>query len=295
MRAAPPGRTIIIGNEKGGSGKSTVAVHVVVGLLRLGYRVGSVDVDSRQGTLTRFLQNRANYRDGGAMGMVMPEHCLVRPDSTQHEWEPPTGCENRIIEADEASLAAGLERLALRNDYVVVDTPGSDSALSRLSHSHADVLVTPINDSLVDFDVLGTVDGDTGTIIGPSHYAEMVWEQKKVRARRDRRSIDWIVMRNRLSSLESRNMRDIADLVDRLSKRIGFRIVPGFGERVIFRELFLKGLTLLDLGGRDSGVKMTMSHIAGRSELRGLLEAILSSPALDGDRSLGTSAVGANL
>jgi chromosome partitioning protein len=104
-----------------------------------------------------------------------------------------------------------------------------------------------------------------------------VWEQKKQRAQRDGGSIDWIVMRNRLATLDARNKRRVGGLIEQLAKRIGFRLAPGFSERVIFRELFLKGLTLLDLA--ESGTEMTFSHVAARQELRGLLDTIGLVPA----------------
>jgi chromosome partitioning protein len=100
----------------------------------------------------------------------------------------------------------------------------------------------------------------------------MVWEQKKRRALTDGGSIDWIVMRNRLASLDARNKRRIGKLVEELARRIGFRLAPGFSERVVFRELFPRGLTLLDLA--DAGTALTLSHVAARQELRGLLDVI---------------------
>jgi chromosome partitioning protein len=58
-----------------------------------------------------------------------------------------------------------------------------------------------------------------------------------------------------------------------LAKRIGCRVAPGFHERVIFRELFPRGLTLLDL--RDIGVKqLNISNVAARQELRDLIKAL---------------------
>ena len=155
----------------------------------------------------------------------------------------------------------------------MIDTPGSDNELSRLGHSFADTLITPLNDSLVDFDVLAHVDPRTMTIKAPSHYAEMVWGAKKDRAARDGGSIDWIVMRNRLSHLDARNKRDMEQLMREFASRLGCRMAEGFGERVIFRELFLKGLTLFDLPDVMPGA-MSMSHVAARQEVRGLIEAL---------------------
>jgi chromosome partitioning protein len=262
--ATGPARVIVFGNEKGGSGKSTVAMHVVVGLLRGGHKVGTIDVDSRQATLTRYLENRAMVAETKGFNLPLPEHRLVmRSDNNPDE--------------DAERFNQALDSLARSCDAVVIDTPGSDAPLSRLAHSYADTLVTPMNDSFVDLDLLAKVDPETFKVICPSAYAEMVWDQRKKRMARDRGSIDWIVVRNRLSALDTRNKRNMEKVLGSLAKRIGFRTAPGFGDRVIFREMFLSGLTLLDL--RETGTKLTLSHIAARQEVRDLLAAVVSNTA----------------
>jgi chromosome partitioning protein len=250
---------VVLGNEKGGSGKSTTAMHLIVALLREGYRVGSLDLDARQGSLSRFIANRAE----NGLDLPMPRHVRLEQstlDSTAAAREE----EKRRFDAILAEMADC--------DFVVIDTPGSDSNLSRIGHARADTLVTPLNDSFLDLDLLARVDSQGQKIRGPSTYAEMVWEQKKRRALSDGGSIDWIVMRNRLASLDARNKRRIGKLVEELARRIGFRLAPGFSERVVFRELFPRGLTLLDLA--DAGTALTLSHVAARQELRGLLDVI---------------------
>jgi len=252
---------IVIGNEKGGTGKSTVSMHVVVSLLAQGLSVGSIDIDARQATLTRYIQNRKARKDFAELGLLVPDHVAV----------PPT--DDRA--GDEARLLETVERLTNTHDVVVMDTPGSDHYLSRLGHSFADTLVTPLNDSLVDLDVLARVDPQTMKILRPSHYAEMVWETKKTRAMRGEKAVvDWIVLRNRLAHLDARNKQSMEKLLADLSKRIGFRVVPGLGERVIYRSMFLEGLTLLDLRHKIPGFELNMSHVAARQELRALVEAI---------------------
>ncbi len=256
---------VVLGNEKGGTGKSTAAMHVITSLLRQGYKVGSIDVDARQGTLSRYVENRRLRSESNpAEHLPMPEHY------------PVFRSEEHIVEEaqaeDEINLKAAIEKLA-DSDYIVIDTPGSDMYLSRLAHSYADTLITPLNDSFIDLDMLARLNPETLEIVRPSTYSEMVWEQKKQRAiRGDRRAIDWIVLRNRLTAVNSRNKEEMRKALESLSKRIGFRLVAGFGERVIFRELFLNGITLLDL--RESRVAMSLSHIAARQELNQLLEMI---------------------
>lgn len=258
-------RVIVLGNEKGGSGKSTVAMHLVVGLLREGLTVGSIDVDSRQATLTRYLENRAQTMEKLKLPLPMPDHRLV--PRSKMLGEPG-------IEDETARVEAAIGELSARCDAIVIDTPGSDQTLSRVAHSYADTLVTPMNDSFIDLDLIAKVEPVTLKIICPSAYSAMVWEQRKVRAKRNGESIDWIVVRNRLHAVDARNKRNMGSALDALSRRFGFRQAVGLGDRVVFRELFLSGLTLLDLRERGIKTPLTMSHVAGRQEVRGMLAAI---------------------
>ncbi|MGE5514884.1 MAG: division plane positioning ATPase MipZ [Bacteroidota bacterium] len=254
-------RMIVVGNEKGGTGKSTLSMHLIVSLLGQGLSVGSIDIDARQATLTRYIQNRRARKDFDELGLACPDHVAVPPSGDQA--------------ADEARLLETIERHGATHDVVVIDTPGSDHYLSRLGHSFADTLITPLNDSLVDLDVLARVDPQTMRVARPSHYAEMVWETKKTRAMRGEKAVvEWIVLRNRLAHLDARNKQTMEKLLAELAKRVGFRVVPGLGERVIYRSLFLEGLTLLDLRHKILGFEMSMSHVAARQELRAVVEAI---------------------
>ncbi len=257
---------IVIGNEKGGTGKSTTAMHLAVALAKLGFAVGSIDLDARQSSLTRYIANRREYAEESGEPLEIPEHrCVLRS----------------IL--DVRAEAEAEERARLRQacaelgacDFIVMDTPGSDAHLSRLAHESADTLITPINDSFLDIDVLARIDRKRREVLAPSSYSQMVWEQNNRRVLAGQPAIDWIVMRNRLSHIEARNKREIAGLLSQLGRRIGFRLAPGFGERVVFRELFLKGLTLLDLPEEPvPGLPPNPSHAAGRAEIRMLLQAI---------------------
>lgn len=253
------GRVIVVGNEKGGSGKSTIAMHLIVALLRLGHSVTGIDLDTRQRTLTRYVENRRAYAARHGINLPVADHAVFIPqkDAEEAQW-----------------LASRLPQLVTANDFVIIDSLGADTALSRLGHSYADILITPINDSFVDLDVIAHVDGETMKVAGPSHYAEMIWEQKKTRAKRDGGSIDWIVMRNRLSSLDALNKRDMERVLHGLSGRLGFRVFSGFGERVVYRELFLKGLTMMDLREVAGEEDLNISHITARQEVRNLVEAV---------------------
>jgi len=258
-----PGHVVVVGNEKGGSGKSTTAMHIAVGLMRQGNSVATIDLDARQGTLSRYVNNRQKYIQASKTDIHSPDHYRVEPLPEGGSSEPA-----------QEKLRFLIEGAIINHDAVIIDTPGSDNPLSRLAHSYADTLITPINDSLIDFDVLAHVDGQKMEILAPSHYSEMVWEQKKRRAERDQGSIDWMVVRNRISSLDTHNAREVNRLVRELSKRIGFRVVPGFSERVIFRELFLLGLTILDLKEAGGAKALSPSHHAAREEVMTVVNAL---------------------
>jgi len=255
--------TIVVGNEKGGSGKSTSAIHIVVSLLERDYTVAIIDLDARQKSLARYVENRQAYADQHNLKLVMPDiHVLKRTegDSVQE-----------MDQQDTVNFSSLLDELKPKFDYILIDCPGSDSFLSRLAHTSADTLITPVNDSFVDIDLLAKVSPDTYKVEKLSLYSEMVWEARKIRAMKDRGTIDWIVLRNRTSALDAKNKRRVHEVLTELQKRVAFRYVPGFGERVIYRELFPKGLTLVDFSNNNKE-KMTMSHVAARQEIRRLMD-----------------------
>ncbi|MGB0684268.1 MAG: division plane positioning ATPase MipZ [Magnetovibrionaceae bacterium] len=266
MSDRPDPHVIVVGNEKGGSGKSTTCMHVLVALMKKGLGVGCLDLDARQGTLSRYVANRTAFSQENGLNLPMPEHIAIQPSEL---------AEKSVAEADElARLQAAVLDLAGRADVILIDTPGNDTHLTRLAHSFADTLITPLNDSFIDLDVLADVDPKTLQIRKPSRYAELIWAEKMRRAKRDGSSIDWIILRNRLSHLDAHNKRAMERLVEQFAKRFGARVVPGFGERVIYRELFLKGLTLLDLRDIRPEGGLNLSQVAARQEVRSLIDAI---------------------
>ena len=254
---------IVFGNEKGGTGKSTTAMHVMTALLRLGYNVGSIDIDARQGTLSRYLENRKTFSKNYGVDLPVSKH---------HRFERASDDSQKSSESKDKEAFEKIMSDLSDCDFVVIDTPGHDLYVSRLAHSFADTLITPLNDSFVDLDVLAHLKPDSLELDKPSIYADWVWEQKKFRAVRDRGSIDWIVLRNRLTHIHAHNKEKMEKVLTTLSKRLAFRQIPGFTERVIFRELFLSGLTLLDL--QDVGRPLTLSHVGAKQELRNLMKQI---------------------
>ena len=254
-------RIIVIGNAKGGTGKSTTAMHLIVGLMNEGRKVGSLDLDVPQGTLNRYIENRRAFAAGKDLDLAIPDHHTVNPGPGA---------------ADD--FEATLVRLSETCDDLVIDTPGHDNVLSRLAHANADLLITPLNDSFLDLDVLAQIEADTWRIVRLSHYSEMVNEARRRRRQTDGGTIEWFVLRNRLSPLDARNKRNMGEILHALAEKIGFRDGLGLSERVIYRELFLSGLTLLDLRDKDTGQSFTLSHVAARQELLKLL-AVVQPPA----------------
>jgi len=264
-------KIVVIGNEKGGTGKSTTALHLAIASLYRGYRVGTLDLDPRQATLSRYIDHRRKYAET-VQSVPLPQNFRIdEPDEADAE---------AIESAARASLDAALAELT-DCDVVFVDTPGSPSILSRIGHEYADVLVTPVNDSLLDIDVLAEIDPVNRKIIAPCHYCRMAWEYGNQRIADGLPPIDWVVIRNRLPHIHSRNRADIDQILTKLAHRIGFRLAPGLGERVIFRELFLNGLTVLDLPSVASDRPLSATQQTAAIEVDVLLDSLGVAPQCD--------------
>jgi len=270
---AVPGTVIVLSNEKGGTGKSTTALHLAVYFMTQGHKVGTIDLDGHQGTLSRYIANRAALVERGERKLPLPKHCRIAPSSLRDRAAA------HGEERDE--LHAALERL---NDcrIILIDTPGSHTNLSGLGLEFADILITPMNDSFLDLDVLARIDRDRHEIVEPSVYGRRVLDENDRRRASGRAVIDWIVMRNRLAHIDARNTREMDKLLGLLSGRMEFRLHPGLSERVVFRELFYNGLTLLDPpengnGGRagaSAKVRTQAVHQRARREVEDLIAAL---------------------
>lgn len=256
---------IVVGNEKGGAGKSTVSMHVATALARMGHKVGALDLDLRQRTMGRYTDNRKAFMKSAGLDLASPRYIDLPEIDRSKLQEGENVYDHR--------LSAAVSQLEADCDFILIDCPGSHTRLSQVAHSLADTLITPLNDSFVDFDLLARIDNDGEKILGPSVYSEMVWNARQLRAQAGLKPIDWIVLRNRVGAQQMVNKQKMEKALTLLSKRIGFRVAPGFHERVVFRELFPRGLTLLDL--RDVGVKqLNISNVAARQELRDLIKSI---------------------
>ncbi len=246
-----PPHLIVFANEKGGTGKSTTCVHTAVALASQDIAVGVIDLDHRQRTVTRYLENRADTARRREVELPSPV------------WQ--------VHDGDIEGLDAIIADLAGKVQVIIIDTPGRDDPVARHAATRANTLVTPMNDSFVDFDLIGQVDPENFKVKRLSFYSELMWEARKARAKTDGIQIDWVVLRNRLHHMEARNQKRVGDALTELSKRVGFRVIPGLSERVIFRELFPSGLTLLDKGQLG---ELGVSHIAARQELREMIAGL---------------------
>ncbi len=258
---------IVFANEKGGTGKSTTAVHVAIALAYQGAKVAAIDLDPRQRTLHRYLENRTETERRRQIELPKARFAVFEGDSVDQ------------LNALTAELGEGM-------DFIVYDTPGRDDVFARHAATGADTLVTPLNDSFVDFDLIGQVDAETFKVRRLSFYSELIWEARKKRAmatiKDSRREMDWVVVRNRTGHVEARNQRRLESALTELSKRVGFRIGSGLSERVVYRELFPSGLTLLDKGHLGD---LGTSHLVARQELRALLASLkLPMPARNGPK-----------
>jgi chromosome partitioning protein len=270
-------QVIVVGNEKGGAGKSTLAIHVACGLMHAGRRVAVIDLDLRQRSMSHFFSHRTAWTAANKVVLPMP-------------LEPDLGDGKALARASDAEQLSRFEAVyaeAQSAEVILIDTPGGDTALSRAAQARADQIVTPMNDSFVDFDMLGSVDPVTLDLLKPSTYSESVWEARKHRAITQGRhaAIDWIVVINRMAVAEARNRRRLEERMLKLSKRVGFRVGPGLRDRVIYRELFPFGLTVADLSNEVRPVAVSLAHVAARQEMRNLMQALgldaASQPALD--------------
>ncbi len=258
-------KIIVFGNEKGGSGKSTTAIHVAIALCYQNKNVGIIDLDIRQKSMLRFLENRSDFCRKQKSDLPRPTFYKIDQSSKDSKAESNSEEEKRFADA--------LTTLEETCDFLIIDCPGGISNYVKMAHTVADILVTPMNDSLVDFDLLAKIEASTGRVVGPSIYSEMVWECRQIRASAKHPPIDWIILRNRISHVFSKNKHQVGNSLKNLSKRIGFRLNTGFSERVIFKELFLSGLTLLDLE-KMADWQPTLSHISARQEMRMLLAGL---------------------
>lgn len=254
---------IVVSNEKGGTGKSTISMHLAIKLIQEGFSVATVDMDGRQGTLSKYIENRQTFCCKNKISLPIPTHYRFAP---QEDYN--------LVAADRSNVRLQIQRLLPSYDAIIIDTPGNKNYLFEEAHRFSDTLITPISDSLIDLNVLADIDFTSEKIGTPGHYANYIWDVKKYLASQGRPYLNWIVVGNKISSLQSKNKSLVFDYLGKLSKLFGFRFTNGFKDRVIYKELFLEGLTVLDMQHPELRRKMSVSHIAAKREIKHLAEFI---------------------
>ncbi len=289
-----PPHVVVIGNQKGGSGKSTFAMHIIVALLKAGKRVACFDLDLNQQTLTRYLANRREWDKRHDRKLEMPDHYPVKERDAygtarnlkqfiaQFKKDRRAHKDN-FLDSSGLSHSADLQQFisqlkeigrADKYDFIVIDTPSGVQHLSLIAHGMADTLITPLNDSFFDLDVLVAMESSD---LEPqlSAYANMVWSALEARSKVSGRATDWIIVRNRLEPAESNNQRQISLVLDVLQRKLGFRIARGLLERPAYREFFAAGLTVFDFTeASESAAESGRTHSLARLEVESLIGEI---------------------
>lgn len=254
---------IVVSNEKGGTGKSTICMHLAIKLLQEGFSVATIDLDGRQGTLTKYIENRKNYSSLRNLDLKIPTH---------KNFVPITNFEQ--IKASQEEISSYIKSQTPLFDAIIIDTPGNKNYLFDEAHKHADTLITPMSDSLIDLSIMADIDFAKEKISAPGPYANFIWDTKKLLALKGKPYLNWIVVGNKFTNLNSKNKEVVFSYLDKMSKLYGFRFLRGIKDRVIYKELFLEGLTVLDMSHQDLRLKMTMSHLAAKREIKNLAEFI---------------------
>lgn len=254
---------IVISNEKGGTGKSTIAMHLAVKLMQEGFKIATIDLDGRQGSLSKYIENRQSFCEQKNIDLPIPQNFRFYPESNAY-----------LIPAEREKIAFQIYELSKQVDAIIIDTPGSKNYLFEEAHKHADTVITPISDSLIDLNVIADIDFASGKVMAPGHYANFIWDSKKYLASQGKAYLNWIITGNKISSFRSKNKAVVFDYLSKLSKLYGFRLFEGFKDRVIYRELFLEGLTVLDMQHPELKMRMSMSHLAAKFEIKNLAEFI---------------------
>src|SRR4051794_22158811 len=128
---------VVLGNENGGSGTSTPALRIAVALLKAGQRVATLDLDCRQQSFTHYINTRSAWARRTKLDLELPLHRCIKLGETMQVAENENSEFLQFMEAVSAVEGSF--------DFIVIDTPGTDSYLMRLAPLMGDTLVTPVN------------------------------------------------------------------------------------------------------------------------------------------------------
>lgn len=254
---------IVISNEKGGTGKSTISMHLAIKLMQEKFRVAAIDMDGRQGTLSHYIDNREKFCKEHQLSLPIPDLLTVEPK------DAPTLFSSHCQEVEKQ-----ITSMLTQYDALIIDTPGNKNYLFEEAHKFADTLITPMSDSLIDLNVISEIDFAHPEERHAGRYAQYIWDVKKYLAAHGKPMLNWIVVGNKISSLNSRNKNQVFGYLEKAAKTYGFRVAPTIRDRVIYKELFLQGLTVLDLSQDALKCRLSVSHIAAKQEIRQLAEFI---------------------
>ena len=266
--AANSAHVIVLGNEKGGSGKSTLAVHIVVALLKAGHRVASIDTDSRQLSLTRYLENRARWARKSGLALELPSHFSVKLGE---------GERIRDVEASEFARLhrdrrpAGRDRRFRRHRHAGQRfLPHAAQPRARRHADHAGQRQLRRSRRARPRRGRAVRRHRRQPVCPPGRGGARQAARRACRTRPTGSSCATAC--RRCPAATSATSSRVSSL---LAGRLGFRIANGISERVIFREFFPMGLTAFDPFERAVlGTRPTMSHVAARAEIRELVECL---------------------
>lgn len=225
---------IVASGVKGGTGKSTITLHLATYLFLSGKKISTIDYDFPQFSFTRYYENRKKNKNAS----VWEKHQCIKDLTYVPEMNDQT--------------------------IYIIDTPGHYNENIIKLHKHADVIITPINDSFMDIDTIMQVEHEKWVL--PGSYYESILENKK-----EKKDSLWLVVRNRSSSINSKHKQNVEIRLQELAKKLNFTPMQGFKERNIFRELFTNGLSVLDMDQN----KLAISHLAAKIEIKMLWKKIL--------------------
>jgi chromosome partitioning protein len=254
---------IVFANEKGGVGKSTTAFHICVALCNAGHKVAALDIDLRQLTLDRALNARMDSAREYGVDLLGPRQIL-------------------LAQSTEAELETKIRMAQIECAFIIIDVGGHDSAIARRAIFMADTIVTPVNDSFIDLDMLGRIDPRTGELKTLGAFARLVEHLKEPGLALRARPLDWVVMQNRARGMTTKNERKFIDALNAIAPVAGFRLIPGLRERVVYRELFPIGLTLFDLGMIPN---LGRAQPAAQKEIAQMIDALNLSGAAQAQNS----------
>jgi len=184
-----------------------------------------------------------------------------------------------LAQQNDNELEEKLRMARIRHSFIIIDVGGHDSPLARRAIFMADTIVTPVNDSFIDLDMLGRIDPRSGAFKTLGNFARLVEHLKEPGLAIRPKPLDWVVMQNRSRSLGTKNEIKVREALEKIAPVAGFRLVPGLRERVTYRELFPQGLTLFDL---EMLPQLGRMQLQARAEIWAMLRALkLPSDALN--------------